>query len=129
MLSLSHCQRIFLARAATDMRKGANGLAALVRSHLDQDPLSGDVFLFFSRHRNYVKILMWDVSGFWLAAKRLQRGTFAVGNRQGGRDAMGAHQLSVAEAMSVLEGIHVHHATYHHHHCVPPGRLESSTEN
>lgn len=127
MLSLSHCQRIFLARAATDMRKGFDGLAEMVRAALGKDPLSGDVFMFVSRRRNYVKILMWDVSGFWLASKRLERGTFGVGGRQGRRDARGAHQLSVAEAMSLLEGIDVHHAVYHQHAGVAPSRMSPTT--
>ncbi len=122
MLSLSHCQRIFLARATVDMRKGANGLSALVRSHLGKDPLSGDAFVFVGRRRNYVKILVWDVSGFWVAAKRLECGRYAVGKRLGDRDARGCEQLSVAEVMNILEGIDVHHATYHGHAGVAPSR-------
>jgi transposase len=115
MLSLSHCQRIFLARAPTDMRKGANGLSAVVRERLGKDPLGGDAFVFVSRRRNYIKILVWDVSGFWVASKRLERGTYAVGNRLGRRASRAAQQLSVAELMNILEGIDVHHAVYHRH--------------
>ncbi|MCK6486971.1 MAG: IS66 family insertion sequence element accessory protein TnpB [Planctomycetes bacterium] len=126
MLSLSHCQRIFLARAPADMRKGANGLAALVRDQLDRDPLSGDAFVFISRHRSSVKILAWDVSGYWLASKRLERGTFAVAGRLGSRDARGSHALSVAEIMAILEGIEVRAASYHQHYTHPPTRLNAS---
>jgi len=115
MLSLSHCQRIFLARAPTDMRKGANGLSAMVRERLGKDPLGGDAFVFVSRRRNYVKILVWDVSGFWVASKRLERGTYAVRDRLGRRSSCAAQQLSVAELMNILEGIDVHHAVYHRH--------------
>lgn len=116
MLSLSHCQRIFLARGPADMRKGANGLSALVRELLDKDPLSGDAFVFVSRLRNLVKILLWDVSGFWLASKRLERGTFAVRGRLGAPCARGSHPLSVAELMNLLEGIEVRQAAYHQHY-------------
>ena len=115
MLSLSHCQRIFLARAPADMRKGFDGLAELVRSSLGKDPLCGDVFMFVSRRRNYVKLLVWDVSGFWLASKRLERGTFGLRRYRGDQGAKGSWQLSVAEALNVLEGIDVHHAVYHQH--------------
>jgi transposase len=87
MLSLSHQQRIFLARAPVDMRKGCDGLAALVSERLGKDALSGDVFLFVSRRRNMVKVLMWDVSGFWLATKRLERGVFGVRGLLGSTDA------------------------------------------
>lgn len=120
MLSLSHCQRIFLARCPTDMRKGANGLSALVIERMDKDPLSGDAFVFINRRRNMVKILLWDVSGYWVAAKRLERGTFAVRGRLGPRNARGSHALSVAEVMNVLEGIDVRQAAYHQHYRVCP---------
>jgi transposase len=123
MLSLTHCQRIFLARSPVDMRKGFNGLSEMVRSSLGKDPLSGDAFVFISRRHNYVKILTWDVSGFWLASKRLERGTFAVGKMLAEVGASGSCQLSVAEMMNVIEGIQVHHAVYHQHEGVAPSRL------
>lgn len=116
MLSLSHAQRIYLARGVCDMRKGANSLAALVREELDQDPLSGDAFVFVSKRRNTLKILMWDVSGFWLAWKRLEQGQCAVHNKLFDKGTHGSHVLSVAEMMSVIEGINIHHATYHQHY-------------
>lgn len=119
MLSLSHCQRIFLARALTDMRKGADSLSSMVRERLEKDPLSGDAFVFVGRRQNQVKVLLWDVSGFWLATKRLEQGTFAVKGRLGDRDARGDHMLSVAELMSLLEGIEVRHAVYHQHYSRP----------
>ena len=119
MLSLSHCQRIYLARAPADMRKGANGLSALVRERLGKDPLSGDAFVFVSRRCNYVKVLVWDISGFWVAGKRLESGTYALRGRVGREDAQAAAQLSVAELMNILEGIDVHHAVYHRHEGVP----------
>ena len=126
MLSLSHCQRIFLARAPADMRKGINGLAALVCAQLDRDPLSGDAFVFISNHRRMVKILVWDVSGYWLANKRLERGTFAVAGRLGSRTARGSHALSVAEVMAIIEGIDIRSAAYHQHYTHTPTRLHAS---
>jgi transposase len=126
MLSLSHCQRIFLARAPADMRKGSNSLAALVRDQLDQDPLSGDAFVFVSQQRSTVKILVWDVSGFWLACKKLQRGTFAVGARLGSREARGCHALSVAEIMAILEGIEIRSASYHQHYHQTPTKIKAN---
>jgi transposase len=125
MLSLSHCQRIFLARAPADMRKGINGLAALVCEQLDRDPLSGDAFVFISGHRRMVKILVWDVSGYWLAHKRLERGTFAVAGRLGSRTARGSHALSVAEIMAILEGIEIRSAAYHQHYAHAPTRIRA----
>jgi transposase len=98
------------------MRKGADSLAAMVRERLEKDPLSGDAFVFVGRRHNQLKVLLWDVSGFWLATKKLQRGTYAVRGRLGDREARGGHALSVAEWMNILEGIDVRHAAYHQHY-------------
>ena len=123
MISLTHVQRLFFARTPADMRKQAHGLAALVESHLGKDPMSGDVFIFVNRTATIVKILLWDVSGYWVACKRLESGQFAVRGKVGKRDAKGCQLLSVAEVMNVLEGVDVRHAQYLNHHNVPPACL------
>lgn len=68
--------KIFIAIDAIDMRKGFEGLYGLVRDHLEQDPLSGHLFLFTNRTRTRVKALVWDGSGLWVCAKRLEKGRF-----------------------------------------------------
>lgn len=125
MLSLSHVQRIFLARGATDMRKQATGLSALVVEALEQDPLSGDAFVFLNRHRTIVKVLTWDVSGFWVACKRLESGRFAGRRLVGDPNDRGSIGLSVSELMGLLEGIDIRHATYHQHYTAVPNRLKN----
>jgi transposase len=75
MLSLSPATRILVALQPVDMRAGFNRLYAHVQSRLNQDPLSGHLFVFTNRLRNRVKILYWDGSGLWVCAKRLERGT------------------------------------------------------
>lgn len=77
MLSLPTSVRIYLARGATDMRKSIDGLAAVTTQILEQDPLSGHLFVFCNARRDRIKILYWERSGFWLLHKRLERGTFA----------------------------------------------------
>jgi transposase len=68
--------RIYLAAGATDMRKGFEGLYGLVRDRLLCEPLSGHVFLFSNARRNRLKLLLWDGSGLWVCAKRLEKGRF-----------------------------------------------------
>jgi transposase len=76
MLALGAATRIYLAVGATDMRKGFDGLFALVRQRLELDPLSGHLFLFCNRPRTRLKALYWDGSGLWVCAKRLEKGRF-----------------------------------------------------
>ena len=77
MFGLTTATRVFVAPGATDMRKGFNGLFGLVRDALQEDPLSGHLFLFANRDRTRIKILVWDGSGLWVCAKRLEQGRFA----------------------------------------------------
>jgi transposase len=60
------------------MRKSFDGLIGLVQGTLREDPLSGSLFVFFNRRRNYLKLVYWDRTGFSLFAKRLERGRFAL---------------------------------------------------
>ena len=68
--------KIYLGVEAVDMRKGFNGLYGLVCDQLGQDPLSGHLFLFSNSSRTRVKALVWDGSGLWVCAKRLEKGRF-----------------------------------------------------
>ena len=56
--------RIYLCTSSTDMRKGFDSLAAIVREYLGHDPLSGHLFLFVDRTRDRIKLLHWDHDGF-----------------------------------------------------------------
>lgn len=75
MLSLPSSVRIYLFVAPTDMRKGFDGLAALV-TESGLDIYSGHLFAFVSRRGDRVKILTWERGGFVLWYKRLERGRF-----------------------------------------------------
>ncbi len=58
------------------MRKGFDGLYGMVSSHLDRDPMSGELFFFVAGTRKRAKVLMWDGTGLCLYAKRLEKGQF-----------------------------------------------------
>lgn len=77
MLSLWPATRVYVAVEPVDLRGGFNRLAGLVKHTLQGDPLSGHLFVFTNANRNRLKVLYWDGSGFWLCAKRLERGRFA----------------------------------------------------
>ena len=76
MFGFGPATRIYVAAGATDMRKNFNGLYGLVRDHLDCDPASGHVFLFANARRNRLKLLVYDGSGLWVCAKKLDGGRF-----------------------------------------------------
>ena len=77
MLRLAPGTRVFVSTAPTDMRKSFDGLYALTKSVLEQDSLSGHLFVFVNRKRDYAKILYFERGGLCLWAKRLEQGRFA----------------------------------------------------
>jgi transposase len=76
VFGLGPATKIYVAIEAVDMRKGFDGLYGLVRDQLAGDALSGHVFLFSNRTRTRLKALVWDGSGLWVCAKRLEKGRF-----------------------------------------------------
>ncbi len=76
MFGFGPATRVYVATGATDMRKGFNGLYGLVRDRLECDPTSGHVFLFTNARRNRLKLVVYDGSGLWVCAKKLDRGRF-----------------------------------------------------
>jgi len=76
MLQISPATRIFVCTQFVDFRKGIDGLAAICRSKLGADPLSGAFFIFRNRSCSSIRILIYDGQGFWLCTKRLSQGKF-----------------------------------------------------
>ena len=71
-------RRILAYRHPVDMRKQITGLVGLVQSVLQEDVLSGGLYVFFNRRGNHLKLVAWDRTGFTLFAKRLERGRFVL---------------------------------------------------
>ncbi len=102
MFGFGPATRIYRAVGATDMRKGFEGLYGLVRDRLRCEPRSGHVFLFCNARRNRLKLMVFDGSGLWVCAKRLEKGCFRW--PQAG-DAQGKAVLSHEELALLLGGI------------------------
>ena len=100
MIGLPAGTRVWLAAGLTDMRRGFDGLAALVQSALTQDPFSGHVFVFRGRRGDIIKLLWWDGQGMCLFAKRLEKGRFIWPQADSGSVSLTPAQLSM-----LLEGI------------------------
>lgn len=77
MLSFTGSLKVFLALTPQDMRKSFNGLCATVVEQLGGDPRQGALYVFINKRHTRLKILFWDGTGLWVAAKRLERGRFS----------------------------------------------------
>ena len=100
MIGLPLGTRVWLGAGVTDMRKGMDGLAALVQTTLAENPFSGHVFVFRGKRGDLVKLLWWSGDGMNLYAKRLERGRFAWPQASSG-----AVHLTNAQLSMLLEGI------------------------
>lgn len=100
MIGPRSLSRVWLVCGVTDMRKGFDGLAALIQLQLRDDPFSGQLFVFRGRRGDRVKILWWDGDGLCLYAKRLERGRFVWS-----RATDGSVHLTAAQLSMLLEGI------------------------
>jgi len=95
MFAIGPATKIYVGLDAIDMRKGFDGLYGLARDKLGQDPLSGHLFLFINRPHTRLKALLWDGSGLWICAKRLERGRFHWPSGEGASVTMRGEELAM----------------------------------
>ncbi len=100
MIGPSGHVRVMVATKPVDFRKGAEGLAALVRESMGADPFSGAVYVFRARRADRVKLVYWDGTGVCLFAKKLEDGKF-----QWPAVTDGVVRLTSAELQALLEGL------------------------
>ena len=104
MLSVPGQVKILLCLQPADMRRSFDGLAAMVEKVLEQDPLSGHLFVFRNRRGDRVKLLYWSGDGLVIWYKRLEEGTFHFpGSQQG--DASNGVNISATDLAMVLDGV------------------------
>ena len=105
MFSFPPSVRVFLASEPVDMRRGHDGLFAIVKSW-GKDPFSGDLYCFVGKRRDRVKLLVWHRGGFVLLYKRLERGRFRIPRvQEGSRTAA----LDATDLTMLLDGIDLDH--------------------
>lgn len=108
MLSLPPSVRIFVATQPVDGRKGVDSLMAIVRDVFEHDPLSGHLFVFFSKRCDRVRIVYWDRNGFAMWTKRLEKGRFRPEFSKDGRLTTSA--IEAAELGLIVEGLDLREA-------------------
>ena len=100
MIGPTSSVRVLVATRPVDFRKGAEGLAALVRETMHADPFSGAVYVFRAKRADRVKLIYWDGSGVCLFAKRLESGAF-----RWPQVCDGVIRLSAAQFSALIEGL------------------------
>lgn len=94
--------RILLCTTPVDMRKSYDGLSALVAGVLNEDPTTGQLFVFINRRKTHMKILYFDRTGFCIWCKRLEQGQFNFAPNSEGKRALGWSDLH-----GLLEGVEI----------------------
>ena len=100
MIGPTGAVRVMVATRPVDFRKGAEGLAALVRETMGADPFSGAVYVFRAKRADRIKLVFWDGTGVCLFAKRLEEGRFSWPRIEDG-----VVRLTAAQLSALLEGL------------------------
>lgn len=109
MFGLGEGMKYYVCQRYVSMNLGINGLYRLVGQEMRMPPLSGAIFIFFSKNRQSVKILRWDTDGFVLYQKRLERGTFELPLFKPGQKAC---QMPYKTLSAIMSGISLRSLRY-----------------
>ena len=93
---------VYIALGYTDLRRGIDGLAAIVQESFELDPFTNTLFLFCGRRKDRIKGLLWEGNGFLLLYKRLETGSF-----QWPRTGEEARQLTPQQYRWLMEGLSI----------------------
>jgi transposase len=93
---------VYIALGYTDLRRGIDGLAAVVQERFELDPFTNTLFLFCGRRKDRIKGLLWEGNGFLLLYKRLETGSF-----QWPRTGEEARQLTPQQYRWLMEGLSI----------------------
>lgn len=113
--SVIAARRIYLYRGICDMRRSFDRLARMVDEQLQQEPLSGDVFVFLNRDSSRLKALYWDRDGYVLWYKRLEQGQFMMPGGEG-------VEIDRAAWVHMLEGMDVQVVNHRPRYNIPDGK-------
>jgi transposase len=110
--------RVWLCTEPVDMRKSFNGLSALVKHRLEENPLSGHLYVFVNRRKNQMKILCFDRNGYAIWTKRLEQGQFVIRH-----DGSIKRQINFAQLQCLLEGIELENSRQYKRFSLPERRV------
>ena len=109
MFGLEDSRRYYVCQHYVRMNMGINGLSRIVCNELKRPLLNGDVFIFFGKSRQTVKLLCWDGDGFLLYQKRLEKGTFELPRFRPGLKAV---EMSYRTLSAIMRGVSLRSVRY-----------------
>ena len=109
MFGLEDSRRYYVCQRYVRMNLGINGLSKIVGREMKQPLLGGDVFIFFGKSRQMVKLLCWDCDGFLLYQKRLVRGTFELPRFKAGQKAV---EMPYRTLSAIMRGVSLRSVRY-----------------
>ena len=109
MFGLEDSRRYYVCQRYVRMNLGINGLSRIVSNEFSQPLLGGDVFIFFGKNRQTVKLLCWDGDGFLLYQKRLERGTFELPRFRPG---LKAAEMPYRTLSAIMRGVSLQSVRY-----------------
>ena len=104
MIGLAIGLKVFVCTQPADMRRSFDGLGGMAVSIIEQDPMSGHLFVFRNRNRDRLKILYWDRDGLAIWYKRLEKGTFQFPTDLIDKDKRSPRAEISSEQLSLLLG-------------------------
>lgn len=109
IVHLTDHRQYHLYRKETDMRKGFDSLCGIITNELGRQVISGDAFIFINKPRTHLKLLVWEMDGFTIVYRRIEKGTFEVPAFNLDQDAL---QITSDQLHCILKGIKLSSVTY-----------------
>jgi len=109
MFALTSTMTYVLCSRRIDMRKGIYSLYQHIKSEMHRNPLSGEVYLFFGKNLDTLKILHWEKDGFVLYIKKLEQGTFEIPCYNSDS---GCYEMKWSTFVLIMEGISLRSAKF-----------------
>ena len=116
MLFMDSTAQYYLYPNICDMSRGINSLLGIVRTEMNSDPMSGEIFIFLCRRRRQIKLLLFEGDGYALYLKRLERGTFEFPQKEPSGQAI---LTSSDELNWILKGIQLESIRHRKRYCFP----------
>lgn len=102
MIPFTSGHRYFVYSGIVDFRKGYNGLSGVVKSNMESNPFNGDVYIFFNKRNNQIRMLVYDSGGLVILSKQLEKGTFENSKSESSQSKI---NITWTQLMCIMQGI------------------------